>query len=801
MLNAILYLAYISLFSAKNKVYTTDTPNQCSLLDPKYAINYNDYYAIVNFNQFDELSFNCSFRTEGEDISLVPNNFIKLDSKLDIAGIYELLYTTMNNVYVAKLNGIDISSSVINYKKNETFIGFNWLIIQYSVLNFFYNDRLIDTESSCNSSVYMNTENLFNSVKFLMLFKNIKYASRICPYLFRNSKIIDMTIYDLANTYIYKNEIKFIDMNETDELGNFNLQYLNIEFNYINLTHSILNRHVFKHLNYPIFLGVISDIQEDLFGYFKEIKCLRLQLSNLREVFHKGNAWMKHLNKHIRVDLNNKTDVSTNLIGALILRLQYNRVSSSFDQIYAYPDQDFCLFQHFPHHHLVYPMIMPGEEIECTCTLVWLLKYSELYHGINFYIHYAYSDENQYSYLKTNIKNLKLTMKYCFNSSFKHTIQKCNFNERLKNCNLTETSSARFYNKFPFEINTDKDLFYLIKWLQLIIFMFVFPILCLFGLFTNLLTILVIRNRYFKDSMYKHILINAVFNLIYCSLMVFDLMSSCIFYLSPFCSLIYHNKSVQYFKIVGIYFLGNIVKFCCNFSYISFSLSRFVLVSSKIKGHLKKIEAIKLIKFYPVLVVFSAVLSIFKLFQYKVNFGFYGNQNFPYEIRDFNYCEKYKSCDFMNSLNIINNIINDVLFIIVNIVIDLFLLVHLKAKLMHKEKLFKLDKTHLEAIKSKNNATRMIIINGLLFFISHFPEFITTVFLIAFKDKFFNFCKFEVSCQSIHELSQAFAIISISFQFFIYKRFNKKFRESFLDLKKRLLFKFLKLIKMKAIKF
>ena len=213
MLNAILYLAYISLylFSGKNKVYTTDIPNQCSLLDPKYTINYNDYYAIVNFNQFDELNFNCSFHTDGADISLVPNNFIKLDSKLDIAGIYELLYTTMNNVYVAKINGIDISSSVINYKKDETLMGFNWLIIQYSVLNFFYNDRLIsDTESSCNSSIYTNTENLFNSVKFLMLFKNIKYASRICPYLFRNSKIIDMTIYYLANTFIYKNDFKFI---------------------------------------------------------------------------------------------------------------------------------------------------------------------------------------------------------------------------------------------------------------------------------------------------------------------------------------------------------------------------------------------------------------------------------------------------------------------------------------------------------------------------------------------------------------------------------------------------------------
>ena len=66
-------------------------------------------------------------------------------------------------------------------------------------------------------------------------------------------------------------------------------------------------------------------------------------------------------------------------------------------------------------------------------------------------------------------------MKYCFNSSFKQTILKCNFTERLKNCNLSQASSNKFYTNFPFEISTDKDLFFLIKWFQVVIFMFLFP--------------------------------------------------------------------------------------------------------------------------------------------------------------------------------------------------------------------------------------------------------------------------------------------------------------------------------------
>ena len=73
-------------------------------------------------------------------------------------------------------------------------------------------------------------------------------------------------------------------------------------------------------------------------------------------------------------------------------------------------------------------------------------------------------------------------------------------------------------------VYNDVDILYIIKLAEFILVVILAPILCFLGICLNLITILIIRNKTmrkdFQESIYKHIIINAVFNIVYCSIMI-----------------------------------------------------------------------------------------------------------------------------------------------------------------------------------------------------------------------------------------------------------------------------------------
>jgi hypothetical protein len=165
-----------------------------------------------------------------------------------------------------------------------------------------------------------------------------------------------------------------------------------------------------------------------------------------------------------------------------------------------------------------------------------------------------------------------------------------------------------------------------------------------------MLIILVIKNksmkREFQQPMYKHIIINAVFNIVYCLIMVLKMINTCIFYgPSVFCSNVYQEIWAQQFKIIFIHFLGNAIKMCSNFSYLILSFSRLLLITKKKNQDLDRgLKHGNTITFNYVflLILLGCSLSLFKLFQYRVNNQFAGditNKGFPFEKRDEEYCQ------------------------------------------------------------------------------------------------------------------------------------------------------------------
>ncbi len=110
--------------------------------------------------------------------------------------------------------------------------------------------------------------------------------------------------------------------------------------------------------------------------------------------------------------------------------LQFYDKASDLTEPYAYTDMDFCLFRTFPHKQLVYPSILLAQQIECSCTLVWLLSYSNDY--------YLGLEEK---FLKsqgfTLEKFLNVTARYCVDALNESM---CDFEKMTSKCSTEENS-------------------------------------------------------------------------------------------------------------------------------------------------------------------------------------------------------------------------------------------------------------------------------------------------------------------------------------------------------------------------
>ena len=112
----------------------------------------------------------------------------------------------------------------------------------------------------------------------------------------------------------------------------------------------------------------------------------------------------------------------------------------------------------------------------------------------------------------------------------------------------------------------------------------------------------------------------------------------------------------------------------------------------------------------------------------------------------------------VNVVNMFNIILNNILFYFDSIIIDLGLIRFAKQNLEKKLHLLSLGEIHdvNQAKKLKEKVTKMIIVNGLLFFVSHVPEFVVTLVVLALHTQLANKCMNEMSCVEMIDIAQTF---------------------------------------------
>ena len=760
----------------------------------KYEVDTVNNYKKVFFYNFkkmtDLLVSNCNQAyniPNASEIDFVPNqpilidNSFTLDKLVNVRDIYSVSFIVLN-----RIKGLDVNTTHRVLENYLTRVNSISLGVFFSTIDTYFSNGSKTSADDCNQRIFARKTNLYQPFSSI-IFKTVIYPKNICPLVFKDTLANEFYFGDITNSYIIKNPLNFIKTNETKQLPY--LAVILLDMYYEHLSAAILEPRLFAGIKELKVNHIVGGIHSDVFVPFKMLKYIDFDIDNLGTFFNQGTSWMRGLNADISVNLSNTKKVHQNLNKRMLIRFQ-RRLNVSFNHIYEYPEKDICLFRNFPHRHLVLPIIVPGKRLKCTCTLKWLQLYAHLYEPeIKIARDYAFNyDKNNYQENYFLVDRRK-TFVYC-NDSFK-----CDFATIFNRCHPIVSAQS---NKF--RLDNDVDIYFVFKWIYFICVIILQPVLCLIGLINNSLVLLVIKNKrtrkLFKDPMYTHIGINAVFNLAYCTILLLSMVNICLsFNSSVFCSSVYQNNSAQYFKIVGVYFLGNVFKLCSNMSYLYFTFSRFVLISDlKATNPLKRIAHVHAVIYVGVLVSASGLLSTFKLFEYRPNKDWDERKEFPYEIQSELFCffdDNSSNCRIFYVFKLVNKFLNDILCFVLNIFVDICLLKMFNRNIRHKQHFgIRKDNSETNTQKVKTNINRMIITNGVLYFVAHAPEFVSTLLLVIYSRRIKSICTEKITCDGLNDVAQLFTLISITSQLYVFFLYNKNFKTSMSDLLQRFQNKF-----------
>ncbi len=194
-------------------------------------------------------------------------------------------------------------------------------------------------------------------------------------------------------------------------------------------------------------------------------------------------------------------------------------------------------------------------------------------------------------------------------------VKKCNFKNRLEKCNIQSNE----------ENNNKKTYFEMYDWEQvrkisvLIFSVYINNIFSLFILILNILTIKILRSKSVineKNPMYNFLYINTIMCMIYVLTCVFKTIAICVdndFYCSP----LNETKFNIFYNTIFVLFIGETFKTVSNFSFISFSISRYVLVTSSKSNFLLKLNKLKNRNYCLISILIAVIMNLYHLFEYN----------------------------------------------------------------------------------------------------------------------------------------------------------------------------------------
>ena len=789
-------------------------PDRCELIDFK-EWHYQSYLICKSLNsKFDESRFNnnksTKYTCEGyfkkiELFTLIVyperRNSI-LDNSFESYKIFSHI-RGRNEYFSFKLILFDLKGFHVNLSLDFNLTLIDRITIEFRNVDFdiYNNDTLI---RSCDEyEKYLSQRKrkfLFRNFDplYTLDFYNSRFKTPICPLLFQDANYYHLQINDLIKSYYKTNVIQFLNYSGLFKPVNFtNSDFILKNFYGIDLDWKIVNDKLFMTTTDFLFDGAINSIQSDIFRPFKSLKRLKfnpLYLSSL--VKRRGIEWIRSINHELRVNLSDDKSINQSIHLIKEIKFEISAANSFYydPNSHFFYDKDFCLMIDFPFEQLVVIDLYLnfGQfKLDQSCTTLWLIQYFPVY--FKFVPRYK-----KYNY--------KETLNMLENS--KSAVKKCDFDRRIKLCDKSKyRTSNKNLNKMDVVIFS--KTFYVI----------ITPLVCLFGIITNIQVILVVvrERKSLKEAQYIYMAVNSAANISILSIQLISLINECHEPFGIYCSAVYKRLFAQYFKIVFVETISSFFRLLSNLAYLAFSLNRFFLIDSQNK-FLGFFANMRIKTYIGISVFISAVLSLIKAFRYRIN-SFDAGESYPYMFyRNSNdnsmngYLKLRSLYSFIFSTDAVYDLINYVLFTLVNMVFDLALLVKIKAMLREKEEKNKLllansseevrEKKRKENKETMNRVILMVVLNTLVNFVCKIPLSLISIndlrLLIssklndlsisaAWKRETFSYsvsllCHMNDMCLLVLEYAHFFYFLSLSVSFFFFYAFDLKFRSAYRQL-------------------
>ena len=608
-------------------------------------------------------------------------------------------------------------------------------------LFFSYSTLKLNNKDKCAQN---NSNSTFKKLIKLSFLNSCKYNSLTDPKIFQNSLIEWLEIAGLTDTIIRRNILEFKQIEH--ELNSV-IEFVQFNFYRSNLENKLLDYEIFKNIKFLLIKGRIELISENVFLNFSNLREIDLQSSNNLYFLKNGIKFLNSLN--IKDKINTTKSLENVTIRFKILD-------------YNFPNEDFCLFKEFPKNKFI--LTVPDKNwMNCSCLFFWLM------------------DMYFYNYGKKIIKeNL-----FCINE---YKSGMCDFHRQCQKIITIKDEKNHI------------DYFFLSE-IYNFITVFLIPIFCLFGIFSNLLNMIVVKKLKFNHkndskidlTIYEWIQINSFINLLYSFIYLFHLANMCIFVNGIYCPSLSRSILIQYYEIFFIDYLGGILKIFSNFINVLISFERF----SSLKGKVLKIFKRKKCILFLILIIGIAInfekpiTSEIKRFDFQ---EVYGNSYPEYPLRntfkgvwdkDFPHQDRTLKFKFKNSfyygLFLFNFMTNDVILFLLFLFVDLLLLLEFKRKINEKLKImsriFYNKNEKLFRINMKNlRFTAVILVNTNTLLIFRMLEFIMNL-LVFIQSKNENLCSsISKACTNYYHFGNFFYLITSSFMIFVNYFFYKKFR-------------------------
>jgi len=778
---------------------------------------YNESSEIIrNFYNLSQLEFTqCNEPIIVKDWGLKPVQKLILDKTLNFKGLMFNLINEIICVHLDNFNGFDLLSDpfkeiqFIVYKNK-----FDFWSIDSSNFHFYINNKLINEQECLNNTNWDNF--ITNSMIFsLKITSNSKYLKKTCTYVFKNTIIDNLFLFDLRSSYVNSNILTFLKLNHTNNDLNSNINQVLFSLYRIKFDENLFNKDLFQNTTCLDLNGVLNGIQNDLFKYFKKLSLIRIRIQYVRQLFATNNKWIEYLNYDLETfDLISLRDYIFELLPYSILLV----IDQTFPNLtlYNYPNEDFCLYSKFPHNKLVFPQLKPIEYSSCSCTELYLIQYSiEIQFEFQYFTSKVLPTYEYWQYYMDNI--YEKTFSKCFENKmeFYNLITICDFKQRLNKCDL----------KIVLRNDENSSYFEMLDWQEvsklssLIFSVYLNSIFTLIAIILSILTLLIIKSNAVikeKNAMYNFLFINTILTMIHITMYAFRLIGICVendFYCSP----LNETKFNIYYKTIIILFIGETLKSSSNFSYLSFSLSRYIKVTSTKLSFLLKFDKLKKRYYFLISLIIAIFINLYHLFEYNFNLtkisGFLNSKDsfgsfFKYSNTNSEYIDHFTTIQYylLNIFFYLKLIFSDLSYIVLNVIVDLKLLSFVKIQNAKKATITSkiLDNNNRnKGDSTTNKITSMIILNGLNCFILRFPSALANMYGFIFRfdksNKSFEptisgyiVCRRHKICDNLQEILYFFYLISLLLQFFIFFKFDKIFHKGYNEIKTNFLKRFKK---------